>query len=125
MAFVRPWTVMAAAPFSSAARASATALGQLRSQPRRVFTVTGTETASATARMMRPANGMSRMRALPSPLLAIFGMGQPILMSRKSHLLMPTAICAASAIMAGSLPKICAPHSEPSFRRSRPRLLRS
>ena len=53
MAFVRPWTVMAAAPFSSAARASATALGQLRSQPRRVFTVTGISGhASTTARVI-------------------------------------------------------------------------
>ena len=48
----------------------------------------------------------------------IFGIGQPILISRKSQPEISSAIFAASAMMAGSLPKICAPQMLPPFFRS-------
>ena len=89
------------------------------SQPLRIFTVTGTETAFTTASTIRAARSGSRMRALPSPLFTIFGIGQPMLMSRKSAPDSSSAKAAASAITEGSFPKICAPHTPPSVLRSK------
>ena len=78
------------------------------SQPRRIFTVTGTFTALTTASAMRAAFSGSRISAEPSPLLTILPTGQPMLMSKISAPLASIAICAASAMQTGSLPKICA-----------------
>ena len=122
---VRPWTAMAAAPLSWRTLASSTTLTLPRSQPMRVFTVTGTSTASATARTIRPAKAGSFIRALPSPLLTIFGMGQPILRSRKSQPEWPRASWAASAMISGSLPKIWAPQRPWGVFFSRPMLFLS
>ena len=64
------------------------------------------ERAFATASTMRAALSGSRIRAAPSPLLTIFPMGQPMLMSRTSAPVCSMAIWAASAMQDGSLPKI-------------------
>ena len=109
MVFVRPCTATAAAPACSSAAASAGALHEPLSQPRRILTVTGTATAPQTASTIRAARSGSFISALPSPLLTIFGIGQPILISMKSAPDSSSAIAAPSAITDGSLPKICAP----------------
>ena len=109
MVLVLPWTATAAAPLSCKIFASSTTLTLPRSQPIRVFTVTGTSTASTTARTIWPASCGSFIRALPSPLLTIFGMGQPMLISKKSQPEWPRASLAACAMISGSLPKTCAP----------------
>ena len=82
---VRPWTVIMAAPLSSRRFASSGALMLPLSQPRRHFTVTGTVTARLTAATICPASSGVRMRPQPSPLFATLGIGQPMLMSRKSQ----------------------------------------
>ena len=69
--------------------------------------------------------GMSRIKALPSPLFAIFGIRQPMLISKKSQPLCASAKTAACAIICGSFPKICAPQRAFSFLRSRERLFLS
>jgi len=98
-----------AAPLCSMRLVKSSTLMLPLSQPRRHFTVTGTSTAWLTARTMASASSGVRMRPQPSPELAIFGMGQPILMSRKSQPEISRASRAPSAMTAGSLPKICAP----------------
>ena len=105
---VRPWTVMPATPTLSSSTASSGALMLPLSQPRRIFTVTGTFTALTTASAMRAAFSGSRISAEPSPLLTTLPTGQPMLMSRMSAPLASMAICAASAMQTGSLPKIWA-----------------
>ena len=107
-ALVRPWTVMAEIPASSAILAISTALTWLSSQPLRIFTVTGTGTAWTTARMISPASFGSRMRALPPPLPATLGAGHPMLMSMTSGW-WAMASLAPWAITWGSLPKSCTP----------------
>ena len=78
------------------------------SQPRRIFTVTGTGDAFTTASAMRAAFSGSFIRAEPSPFPTTLPTGQPILMSMRSAPLISAAIWAASAMQTGSLPKICA-----------------
>ena len=85
------------------------------SQPRRHLTVTGTSTALTTLETIWPASSGVRIRPHPSPELAIFGMGQPMLMSMKSQPEISNASLAPSAMVSGSLPKICAPQMLPSF----------
>ena len=96
------------------------------SQPRRIFTVTGTPAAFTTASAMRAAFSGSFIRAEPSPLETTFPTGQPMLMSMMSAPLISRAICAASAMQTGSLPKICAlTGCSPGPIFSSPRLFRS
>ena len=76
-----------------------------RSQPSRIFTVTGQGTASFTARTIFPIFKGSLIRALPSPLEATFGTGHPILISIRSGFAVSKAIRAPSAMISGSLPK--------------------
>ena len=78
------------------------------SQPRRIFTVTGTGHAFTTASASRAAFSGSRIRAHPSPEDTTFPTGQPMLMSRSSAPLASMAIWAASAMQGMSLPKIWA-----------------
>ena len=105
---VRPWTATADTPACSSIRASSTALTLPLSQPRRIFTVTGTGEAFTTASAMRAAFSGSRISALPSPLDTILPTGQPMLMSIRSAPDSSAAMHAASAMHPGSLPKICA-----------------
>ena len=104
-----------AAPLSSIRLVKSSTLMLPLSQPRRHLTVTGTSTAFVTAATISPANSGVRIRPQPSPELAIFGIGQPMLISRKSQPEISNASTAASAMMAGSLPKIWAPQRLPSF----------
>ena len=53
----------------------------LRSQPVRIFSVTGTSTAPTTASRMRPTSGSSFSSAEPAITLQTFLAGQPMLMS--------------------------------------------
>ena len=78
---VRPWTQIASAPASSQYFATSTALTLFSSQPLRILTVTGRSTAAFTARTMSPHSGGFFISALPQLLPAIFGTGQPMLMS--------------------------------------------
>ena len=78
------------------------------SQPRRIFTVTGTGLAFTTASAMRAAFSGSFIRAEPSPLETTFPTGQPMLMSMTSAPDTSAAITAASAMQVMSLPKIWA-----------------
>ena len=71
------------------------------SQPLRILTVTGTSTAPQTASTMRAAFSGSFIRALPSPLFTIFGMGQPMLISIKSAPDASSASAAPPAITEG------------------------
>ena len=105
---VRPWMVTAETPACSMRRLSSTALMLLLSQPRRIFTVTGTGLAFTTASAMRAAFSGSFIKAEPSPLETTFPTGQPMLMSMKSAPLASAAIWAASAMQETSLPKIWA-----------------
>ena len=116
---------MALAPACSRSFASSTALMLPLSQPLRILTVTGTGTACVTASTIRAAFSGSRIKALPSPFPAIFGIGQPMLMSIKSAPECSSASAAPSAITAGSLPKICAPQMPASVFRSKDRLFLS
>ncbi len=75
------------------------------SQPARIFTVTGILTARAIARTTSAACAGSRIRLQPALCFAIFCTGQPMFTSTMSAP-MPSTICAAAAIVAGSPPKI-------------------
>src|SRR5690606_12331300 len=106
---VRPCSARAAMPASWARRATRNALRLSRSQPVRVFSVTGTPSgwqAATTASSMRATRSSSRSRAEPDARLHTFLTGQPILTSMMRA---PRAAlnAAASAIMAGSAPAIC------------------
>src|SRR5436190_1890653 len=96
---------MAVAPASCIRLASSGALISVASQPARIFTVTGIFTALAIAATTDCACSGSRIRLHPALCFAIFGTGQPMLMSTMSAP-MPSTICAASAIFTGSPPKI-------------------
>lgn len=109
---------MALAPACSNMTASSTALTLPLSQPFRILTVTGTGTAFLTASTILAAFSGSRIKALPSPFPAIFGMGQPMLISMKSAPECSSASAAPSAITDGSFPKICAPQIPASVLRS-------
>ncbi len=105
---VRACTAMAATPACSQISATSGALMFWASQPARIFTVTGTGTASTTAATISPQSGGFFISALPAPGLVIFGAGHPMLMSIKSGE-NSMAFFAASAITAGSEPKIWMP----------------
>ncbi len=68
-------------PASSAIRAMRRALRLSRSQPVRIFSVTGTSTAATTALTMRATSGSSCSSAEPAHTLHTFFAGQPMLMS--------------------------------------------
>ena len=104
---VRPWTATAETPACSRIVANSTQLQLPMSQPRRNLAVTGMLTAFTTASTTRAAVSGWRIRAEPSPLLTIFPMGQPMLMSSTSAPVRSMAIWAASAMQTGSWPKIC------------------
>ena len=88
-------------------RASSVAQPVQPSHPIRVLIVTGTAEALTTARITRAARAGSLSMEAPAPVLATFGTQQPMLISMISA---PAAATtrAASAIMSGSAPKICA-----------------
>jgi hypothetical protein len=100
---VRPWTVTAATPASARARASSGALIEDESQPRRIFTVTGTGTAATIAATTRAVAWTSRASAAPLPRLTTLETGHPRLTST-STAPRSTQTTAASAITAGSQP---------------------
>jgi tRNA-dihydrouridine synthase len=75
------------------------------SRPRRIFTEMGTETASAIASTIRHARPGSSSSVAPAPVFVTFLTGQPKLTSTRSAPAAST-IRAASAITAGSAPKI-------------------
>ena len=52
--------------------------------PRRIFTVTGTSTAPATASTTRQASASSSIRCAPAPVFVTFRTGQPKFMSTMS-----------------------------------------
>ena len=62
-------------------RATSVALMEAASQPARILTVTGRDTAETTARTISPASLGFLSRALPSPLPVTLRTGQPMLMS--------------------------------------------
>src|SRR3954467_6108774 len=97
--------VTAAAPASCTIRASSGALRDVPFHPARILTVTGMLTALAIALTTDAACSGSRIRLHPAWCFAIFGTGQPMLMSTISAP-MPSTICAAAAIFSGSPPKI-------------------
>ncbi len=74
--------------------------------PRRIFTVTGTSTASTTAVTSAQARAWSSSALAPAPVFVTLRTGQPKLMSTMSAPA-ATTMCAASAIGPGSEPKIC------------------
>ena len=76
------------------------------SRPRRIFTVTGTSTASATAETIRQARSASSSSVAPAPVFVTLRTGQPKFTSTMSAPASST-IRAASAITSGSEPKIC------------------
>ena len=102
---MRPCTATAAAPACSIMPATAGALTCSSSHPARIFTVTGMDTASAIAATTAAACSGVRIRLHPALCLAIFGTGQPMLMSTMSAP-NPSTIRAASAIVLGVPPKI-------------------
>ena len=113
---------MALTPACSSIFASSTAWMLPLSQPRRIFTVTGTGLAFTTASAMRAAFSGSFIRAEPSPLATTLPTGQPMLMSMTAAPDTSAAIWAASAMQPASLPKIWAAAGRSlsaSFRRPR------
>src|SRR5688572_26069314 len=86
-------------------RARSGAFRSLSLHPARIFTVTGILTAFAIDPTTRAACWGSRIRLQPALCFEIFGTGHPILMSTMSAPI-PSTICAASAILTGSPPKI-------------------
>ena len=101
----RGWSVSDAAPASTSRGPSSRHVRDPSSTPRRIFTLTGTSTASATAATMRHAWPPSSSRLAPAPVFVTFFTGQPKLMSTRSAPAAST-MRAASAIAAGSEPKI-------------------
>ena len=104
-AAVRPCTATAAAPACSTRLAKSGALTWSSSQPARIFTVTGMDTARAIAPTTSAACSGVRMRLHPARCLAILGTGQPMFTSTMSAPI-PSTIRAAAAIRPGSPPKI-------------------
>ena len=74
-------------------------------RPRRIFTETGTSTASATDETMRQASSGSSSSVAPAPVFVTLRTGQPKLMSTRSAPAAST-MRAASAIVSGFEPKI-------------------
>ena len=102
----RGWSVSEATPTASSLGPSSSASRDPLSMPRRILTVTGTSTASTTARASPQARSWSERALAPAPVLVTLRTGQPKLMSTMSAPA-STTIRAASAIRAGSEPKIC------------------
>ncbi len=102
----RGWSVSAAAPASTSCGPTASAARDPSLRPRRIFTVTGTSTAAATAPTIRQARSGSSSKVAPAPVFVTLRTGQPKLMSTMSAPASST-IRAASAITCGSEPKIC------------------
>ena len=74
---VRPWMLRAWMPMSCRRSATSSMLRLASSQPRRVFTVTGSFTAFTTASVRRTILSTSSSRQAPAPLLTTFFTGQP------------------------------------------------
>ena len=81
---VRGCTVMASTPSASAIWATSTAFRCSSSQPPRILTVNGTESAFFSARRISAVPVTSRISAAPLPLPVILGMGHPMLRSTMS-----------------------------------------
>jgi type IV secretory pathway ATPase VirB11/archaellum biosynthesis ATPase len=96
--------VSAIAPTSTSRGPSSSALREPFLTPRRSLTVTGTETASATAAVMRQARSASSSSEAPEAVFVTLRTGQPMLRSTMSA---PAAthMRAASAHATGSEPK--------------------
>ena len=102
----RGWSVSEAAPASTSFGPTASASREPLASPRRIFTVTGTETAEATAETIRAARSGSSSSVAPAPVFVTLRTGQPKLMSTMSAPASST-MRAASTITSGSEPKIC------------------
>ena len=101
----RGWSVSEAAPASTSRGPTTRQSREPFWVPRRIFTDTGSAVAPATASTIRAAwSGSSRSEA-PAPVFVTLRTGQPKLMSTMSAPAAST-IRAASAIAAGSEPKI-------------------
>ena len=103
---VRGCTVMASTPSASAIWATSTAFRCSSSQPPRILTVNGTESAFFSARRISAVPVTSRISAAPLPLPVILGMGHPMLRSTMSA---PRTWqrSAARASRSASLPRSC------------------
>ena len=96
----RGCSVSVAAPASTSRGPSSRHAREPSSTPRRIFTDSGTETAFATASVMRQARSGSSSRCAPAPVFVTFRTGQPKFMSTMSAPAAST-IRAASAIARG------------------------
>ena len=101
----RGWSVSDAAPASTRRGPTSRHVRDPFSTPRRIFTLTGTDTAPATASTIRHARSGSASSVAPAPVFVTFRTGQPKLTSTRSAPAAST-MRAASAITAGSEPKI-------------------
>ena len=101
----RGCSVSAAAPASTSCGPTSSASREPSFRPRRIFTVTGTSTAAATALTIRPARAGSSRSVAPAPVFVTLRTGQPKLMSTMSAPASST-MRAASAMTPGSEPKI-------------------
>jgi hypothetical protein len=106
---VRACSVNAFAPASCMRSAIPTGSRVSSLQPERVFTVTGRCVAPTTARMMRCTSSRSLRQPDPPFRFTTFLTGQPKLMSTNSGWKTSVTSAAASAMAAGSAPKICTP----------------
>ena len=86
--------------------AKSTTLIESLSQPIRIFTVTGTSTASTAASATRAARSGFFISAEPSPEVTTFFTGQPMFISTISAPASATTL-APKAIASGLEPKIC------------------
>ena len=104
----RGCSVRACAPASTSLGPTARNAREPSRWPRRIFTVTGTSTAPATASTSRQARSPPSVSIseLPAPVFVTLRTGQPMLMSTMSAPA-STTIRAARAIRSGSEPKIC------------------
>ncbi len=102
----RGCSVSEAAPASTSCGPISRQAREPFSRPRRIFTVTGTDTASATAETILQARSGSSSSVAPAPVLVTFRTGQPKFTSTMSAPASST-IRAASAMTPGSEPKIC------------------
>ena len=82
---------------------------EVEDEVRQAFSFNITQANGTTAFTISPANSGVRINPQPSPEFAIFGIGHPILISRKSQPEISSASFAPSAMISGLLPKICAP----------------
>ena len=101
----RGWSVSDAAPAATSRGPTVRQVREPLSTPRRIFTDTGSDVADATASTSRQARSGSSSSDAPAPVFVTFLTGQPKFMSTTSAPAAST-IRAASAIAAGSEPKI-------------------